>query len=162
MQEVLMAEKQISLNTLVTFVISCPKYVNVAHSLIFYFIIRGVGWDWVHLVRRPLYSGPTVRDTEDDEWGAVRGMRTGGGNLSTRTKAKPAPLLLRPPKILWPDLGWNLGGRGGKPATNLLSYSKALLFELRTTEYQIVWNISVSEYQSCTVPHHSIEVCNRK
>jgi hypothetical protein len=53
----------------------------------------------------------------DDECGAVDGMRIGKGNRSTRRK--PAPASLCPPQIPHdlPDLGSNLGRRGGKPAT---------------------------------------------
>jgi hypothetical protein len=48
--------------------------------------------------------------------GAVGGMMIGRGNRSTRRK--PAPKPLRPPQIP----GSNPGCRGGKPATNSLSY----------------------------------------
>jgi hypothetical protein len=63
-----------------------------------------VGWDWVHLVRRPLIRllyQPRMID--DDEYGAVGGMRIGRGNRSTRRKPAPAPL--RPPQIQH-DLTW--------------------------------------------------------
>jgi hypothetical protein len=51
-----------------------------------------MGWNWVHLVLRPLFGllyQPQMRDDED--WGAVGGMRIGRGNRSTRKK--PAPVL---------------------------------------------------------------------
>jgi hypothetical protein len=58
----------------------------------------------------------------DDDYGAVGGMRIGRGNRSTRRR--PAPVSLCPPQISH-DLGSNPGRRGGKPATNRLSYGTA-------------------------------------
>jgi hypothetical protein len=58
----------------------------------------------------------------DDDYGAVGGMRIGRGNQSTRRK--PAPVPLCAPQIPH-DLGSNPGRRGGKPATNRLSYGTA-------------------------------------
>jgi hypothetical protein len=49
-------------------------------------------------------------------------MKIGRGNRSTRRKPNPAPL--RPPQIPH-DPGSNPGLRGGKPATNRLSYGAA-------------------------------------
>jgi hypothetical protein len=57
---------------------------------------------------------------DDDDYGAVGGMRVGRGNRSTRRK--PAPVPLWPPQIPH-DLTWDR--RGGKPATNRLSYGTA-------------------------------------
>jgi hypothetical protein len=63
-----------------------------------------VGWDWVHLVRRPLIGLLYQhRMIDDDECGAVGGMRIGRGNRSTRRK--PAPVPLCPPQIPH-DLTW--------------------------------------------------------
>jgi hypothetical protein len=59
----------------------------------------GVGWDWVHLVYRPLIGllyQPWMTD-DDDECGAVGGMKIDRGNWSTRRK--PAPVTLCPPQI---------------------------------------------------------------
>jgi hypothetical protein len=89
-----------------------------------------VGWHGVHLVRRPL-SGLLyqTRMIDDDECGAVGGMRIGRGNRSTRRK--PAPVPLCPPQIPHDkDLGSNQGSRGRKPATNRLSYGTALCSRL--------------------------------
>jgi hypothetical protein len=58
----------------------------------------------------------------DDDYGAVGGIRIGKGNRSTRRK--PALVPLCPPQIPH-DLGSNPGRRGGKPATNRLSYGTA-------------------------------------
>jgi hypothetical protein len=58
-----------------------------------------MGWDWVHLVLRPLFDllyQPQIID-DDDECGAVCGMRIGRGNQSTWRKPSTVPL--RPPQI---------------------------------------------------------------
>jgi hypothetical protein len=78
--------------------------------------------DWVHLVRLPLTGLLYQPWMIDDECAAVGGMRIGRGNQSTRRK--PAPVPLCPPQIPH-DLGSNPGRRGGKPATNRLSYGTA-------------------------------------
>jgi hypothetical protein len=54
-------------------------------------------------------------------------MRIGSGIQSTRRKSAPVPL--RPPQIPH-DLGSNPGRRGGKPATNRLSYGTAIRLSL--------------------------------
>jgi hypothetical protein len=60
---------------------------------------------------------------DNDECGAVGGMRIGRGNRSTRKK--PAPVPLYPPQILH-DLTWvRTRTGGGKPASNGLSYGTA-------------------------------------
>jgi hypothetical protein len=69
-----------------------------------FFSFLGVGWDWVYLACWPLTDlvyQPWMID--DDEWGAVSGMRTGRGNRSTWRK--PAPVPLCPPQIPY-DLTW--------------------------------------------------------
>jgi hypothetical protein len=82
-----------------------------------------VGWDWVHFVRRPLFDllCQSRMINDDDECGTGGGIRIGRGNRSTRRK--PAPVPLCPPQIPH-DLTWarTPGRRGGKPATNCLSY----------------------------------------
>jgi hypothetical protein len=76
----------------------------------------------------PLGTSATVgllyqpRMIDDDDYGAVGEMRIGRGNRSARKK--PAPVPLCPPQIPH-DLGSNAGLRGGKPATNRLSYGTA-------------------------------------
>jgi hypothetical protein len=55
-------------------------------------------WEWVHSVLRPLFGllyQPRMID--DDECGAVGGMRIGRGNRSTRRKSATVPLC--PPQI---------------------------------------------------------------
>jgi hypothetical protein len=74
----------------------------------------------------PLGTSATVgllyqpRMIDDDNYGAVGGMRIGRGNRSTRRK--PAPVPLCPPQIPH-HLIWDR--TRGKPATNHLSYGTA-------------------------------------
>jgi hypothetical protein len=95
---------------------------------IFYFFFLG----GVRLTLSPLGTSATVGllyqpRMIDDDYEAVGGMRIGRGNRSTRRK--PAPVPLFPPQIPH-DLTWDRtpGRRGGKPATNRLSYGTALYF----------------------------------
>jgi hypothetical protein len=70
----------------------------------FFFSFLGVGWDSVPMLHSPLIGllyQPRIRD--DDECGAVGGMRIGKGNRSTRRK--PAAVPLCQPKIPH-DLTW--------------------------------------------------------
>jgi hypothetical protein len=63
-----------------------------------FFSFLEVGWDWVHLVRRPLtglFYQPQMIDY--DEYGAVGGIKIGKGNRCTRRK--PAPVPLCPPQL---------------------------------------------------------------
>jgi hypothetical protein len=67
---------------------------------------------------------PAPVDYGDGEFG---GMKIGRGNRSTRRKPAPAPLC--PTQIpLDQTPGLNPGRRGGKPATNRLSYGAAPCF----------------------------------
>jgi hypothetical protein len=63
---------------------------------------------------------------DDDECGAIGGMRIGRGNRSTRIK--PAPMPICSPQILY-DL--TPGLRGGKPQTNRLIYGKAIRINVK-------------------------------
>jgi hypothetical protein len=57
-------------------------------------------------------------------FGAIGGMKIGRGNQSTRRKPTPAPLC--PPQIPHDQTRARTPGRrGGKPATNRLSYGAA-------------------------------------
>jgi hypothetical protein len=60
------------------------KTINSTYWVVLFFLFLGVGWDWVHLVRRPLTGLLYQPRMIDDECGAVGGMRTGRGNRSTR------------------------------------------------------------------------------
>jgi hypothetical protein len=68
-----------------------------------FFYFSFLGWDWVHLVRRPLIGILYQPRMIEDECGAVGGVRTGRGNRSTRRK--PASVPLCPPQIPH-DLTW--------------------------------------------------------
>jgi hypothetical protein len=63
---------------------------------------------------------------DDGDCGAVRGIKIGRGNRSTRRKPAPAPLCS--PQIPH-DLSWDRtrAAAGGRPATNRLSCGAALL-----------------------------------
>jgi hypothetical protein len=66
---------------------------------------------------------------DDDECGAVGGMRIGMEKRNTRRK--PAPMHLCPPQTPHDlTLGSNPGSRSVKPATNSLSYGTATTVEL--------------------------------
>jgi hypothetical protein len=61
-----------------------------------------VGWDWVHLVRRPqiglLYQ---PRMIDDDDCGAIGRMRIGRGNRRTRRKSAPVPFVQHKAHMTW-------------------------------------------------------------
>jgi hypothetical protein len=64
----------------------------------------------------------------DDRWGwlwSIGGMKISRGNRSTRRKPAPTPLCPPTTNPTWSDPGSNPGRRGGKPATNRLSYGAA-------------------------------------
>jgi hypothetical protein len=62
---------------------------------------------------------------DEDDCGAICGMKTGRGNRSTRRKPAPAPLC--PPQIPHDQTRARTPGRRGwKPANNRLSYGAAL------------------------------------
>jgi hypothetical protein len=113
-----------------------------------------VGWDWVHLVRRPLF-GLLYQSwmINDDECEAVCGISIGRGGRSTREKIWPSATLSTM-NLTWPDLGSNPGSRNGNPATNRLSYDAASLSNFLTEIpahklcQNVMWgNISVVEYR---------------
>jgi hypothetical protein len=111
----------------------------------FFFSFFGVGWDWVHLVRRPLTCLLYQPRMMDDECGAVGGMRIGSGNRSTRRKPTPVPLC--PPQIShYLTRGSNPGRRGENPATTRLSYVAVLPSELlpRIFWAALVWSILIT------------------
>jgi hypothetical protein len=61
---------------------------------------------------------------DEDDCGGIGGIKIGRGNLSTRRKPAPAPLC--PPQIPHDQTRARTPGRrGGKPATNRLSYGAA-------------------------------------
>jgi hypothetical protein len=87
------------------------------------FLILGVGWDWVHLVRRPV-TGPLYqpRMIDDDECGAVGGMRIGRWNRSTRRKPAPVPFY---PSQNPRDLTWDRRRAAGMRSWRLTAWAMA-------------------------------------
>jgi hypothetical protein len=79
-----------------------PRHQDLVFSFSYYLSFLGVGWDWVHLVSRPL-TGLLYQAWMIDECGEVGGMIIGRGNRSTRIKRAPVPLF--PPQIPY-DLTW--------------------------------------------------------
>jgi hypothetical protein len=68
---------------------------------------------------------PAPGDYDD----GVIGVMIGRGNRSTRRK--PAPVPLCPPQTPHACLDANPGRRGGKPATNSLSYGTTLVLHIK-------------------------------
>jgi hypothetical protein len=98
-------------------------YVCIIIIIIIIIVISGVGLS-------PLGTAATSglvykpQMTDEGDYGAISGMKIGRGNRSTRRKPAPAPLC--PPQIPHDHSGSNPDRRGGKPATNRLSYGAAL------------------------------------
>jgi hypothetical protein len=61
---------------------------------------------------------------DDDEFGAVDGKWRRKPKYSEKTCPST---VLSTKYSTWPDLGWNTGRYGGKPATNRMGYGKAFL-----------------------------------
>jgi hypothetical protein len=106
------------------FVKKPAHYKCLVNKPIFFSFLLLVGWDLVPctaaisgLLCQPQMIG-------EGDYGAIGGMKIGGGNRSTRRKPAPAPLC--PPKIpLDKTPRSNPGRSGGKPPTNRLSYGAA-------------------------------------
>jgi hypothetical protein len=104
---------------------------------------------------------------DEDDCGAIDGMKIGRGNRSTRRKPAPAPLC--PPQIPYDQtLAPTPGRRGGKPATNGLSYGAALLphvtrnasesiNEIFRSEKSWLWvKIPSPDHKNRSFNHHSV------
>jgi hypothetical protein len=90
----------------------------IAQAVLFKFWGGGVEWDWVHLVRWPLFGQlyqPWSSHVEQP-CGAVGEMRNGEENRSTHRKTGLSATLSAT-NLTWPEPGSNLGRCGGKPAT---------------------------------------------
>jgi hypothetical protein len=79
----------------------------------------GVQWSPLGTAATNRSIVPAPDDYDDIEIGAMIGR----GNRSTRRRSVPVPLC--PPQTLHACPGTNPGLRGGKPATNRLSYGTA-------------------------------------
>jgi hypothetical protein len=77
--------------------VSCDQGVCYCNFQSIFFSFLGLGWGWVHLLRRPLIGLLyQLRMIDGDECVAVGGMRISRGNRSTRRKT--APVSLCPPQ----------------------------------------------------------------
>jgi hypothetical protein len=88
----------------------------------FFFQFLGVGWDRVHLVRRPLI-GLLYQPWIIDEHREFGGMTIGVGNWSARKK--PTPIPFYPPKKHITRPGLEPGPPPRKLEANRLSYGAA-------------------------------------
>jgi hypothetical protein len=95
------------------------SFMGYVTWIYFYFSGCGVGWHSVHLVRRPLvdllYHRRIWSSRWNDNW-----QRKSKYSEKTYPSATSSTT-----NLTWPDLGSNLGRRGGKPVTNCLSYGTA-------------------------------------
>jgi hypothetical protein len=85
--------------------------------------------NWVHSAQRPpigLLCQPRVIIND----GEIGGMMTRRGKPKYSEKTCPSATLSTT-NPTWPDVGSNRGHRGGKPATNRLSYGTAICYVLR-------------------------------
>jgi hypothetical protein len=67
-------------------------------------------------------------------FGAIGGMKIGGGNRSTRRKPTPAPLC-PPQNPTWQTRSRTPDRSGGRPATNRLSYGAAFFLSHFVASY---------------------------
>jgi hypothetical protein len=89
-----------------------------------FFSFLGVGWDWVHLVRRPIFALLYQPCMIDDECWVVGGMRIGRGYRSTQRI--PVPVPLSPPKFPH-DLTWDRTRAAAVGSWRLTSWAMAYL-----------------------------------
>jgi hypothetical protein len=103
-----------------------PSKPRKAFPQTFFFYFLVVGWDWVHLVRRPLlgllYQPRMINDGECE---SNRCNENWQGNPKYLEKTCPSATLSTT-NSTWTGLSWNPGRRGGKPATNCLSAGTTL------------------------------------
>jgi hypothetical protein len=88
---------------------SCPRSIPYLQLLLqrgFFLFFFPLGWgDTVHVLRRPLIGllyQPRMID--DDESGAVCGMRIGRGSWSTQRKPAPVHFVYHKSHMTWPGL----------------------------------------------------------
>jgi hypothetical protein len=113
-------------------------------SGLFFFLFRVVGCDWVHLGRQPqtdlLYQ-------PDDGWvWAIWWNDNWQGKPKYSAETRP-PAILSPTNPKWLDLESNSGRRGGKPATNCLSYGTAYKANC-VTSFAFTW-LSLTVAATC-------------
>jgi hypothetical protein len=107
-------------------------------SYYFLLLLFLVGWDWVHLVLRPLLACCT--SPYDRWWWLWNNWWNANWQGKPKYLEKTRPSSTRSTtNPTWLDLGSNPGRRGGKPADNSLSYGTALHFIIpRETEVWIL------------------------
>jgi hypothetical protein len=98
-------------------------HVRQCHTNLSFLFFLGVGWDWVHLVRQPLFGLLyQPRTIGDDECGTVGRVRICRGNRSAWRK--PAPVSLRPPRITY-DLTWARTRAAARGSRRLIAWAMA-------------------------------------
>jgi hypothetical protein len=128
----------------------------------YFFQFLGVGWDWNHLARRPLFGllyQAWMTDDDDDECGALGGMRIGRGDRSSRRK--PAPVPLCPPQIQH-DLTWARTRGAAVGSRRLKAWAMAwhspllppLLLLLLSLSLHLIINLLFPHY------HHILSSCS--
>jgi hypothetical protein len=97
--------------------LTCISYSNPFHAFV------GVGWDWVHLVRRSPF-GPVVSAPDDGRW--VWSSQWNEWQAKPKYSEKSCPsATLSTMNTTWPGLNSKLAHRYGKPATNRLNYGRS-------------------------------------
>jgi hypothetical protein len=108
--------------------------LDVSHPMGIHGLLQGllfllflVGWDWVHMVLRPILA---YVPAPDDRWWWLWSNwwnKDWQGKPKYSEKTCPSANLCTT-NPTWPYPSSNPGRRGGKPATNCLSYGTALPF----------------------------------
>jgi hypothetical protein len=150
------------------FYFRCPL-LNTPHLntqlIIIIILLFLVVWDWVHLVLRPLLACCT--SPYDRWWWLWSNWWTedwwAKPNYSRKTCTSPS---LSTTKPTWPNPGSNPGRRGGKPATNRLSYgavltlnSTQLLNSLKWSHVSSLHNFGKDRVEVTTSNSSSIIAC---
>jgi hypothetical protein len=86
--------------------------------------LRGVRWDWIHLVYRPLLN-PLNQLRLIGRCGTIWRMRIGSGNRCARRK--PALVTSSTTNSTWPDLGSNQERHGGNQRLTSWAIWKAIV-----------------------------------
>jgi hypothetical protein len=96
---------------------------------------------------------------DEDYCGAIGGMKIGRGNQSTQIKPALAPL--RPPQIPHDQTqARTRGRRGGKPATNRLSYGAANITVALHTYSQLSHNLLTYILYECVIDRVGLTTIN--
>jgi hypothetical protein len=115
---------------------------KLLHSLLLYFFLFLVSWGGVRL--SPLGTSAVtnwpILPVPDDRWWVWSSQwneyRQGKPRYSEETCPSATLSTTNP---TWPDLGSNPGRRGGKPATNRLSYGTDYFFLDQRPKRNVLW-----------------------